>query len=818
MKQTIILLVIALALGAAACAQDTTALLEQLRSDKQEVQETAITALSRVGAPALEPLFDLLSVPEDAYTLATRSAVRAIVGYATRPGAGTERVAVANALLHQMRRDRPATVRRFALEWLSLVADGSNAPALVRLMTDPEVGEMARWVLIRLPGEAATQALCQAVATADTNGKLALLAALGERRSPLALPTIKPLLADPPLRAAAMQAIARIPSPDSESLLGSCLHTGTYEGDDLAPALAAYARLGDTLAAAGQRDLALHVYHKALTQAATEVAGCAALAGLGKVGGPAEVPLLCLVLDRRHASPLAARNQAGVARAALVSMPGAAATAAIAKAMAQADPQRKVTLLWVLGERRDPAALPALQAQVGKGTVAVQANTYLALGKIGHPQAAPMLMAGLRAGADQVREAAELALAAIPGDQVTGIILQQIPRASGDYKGALVRSLSYRQHSQVVPTLLAATKDEEAAVRTVALEALSKRLDAASFTDTFLAAARDREQDPAVAALEALLQLKAPAAEPLFLELSQSGRDAVQSTANRGYLVLAHERIKADPAAAAAMLRLGLSLATTNLNRSLALRGLAQLGDLEALPLVLPCLEDEGTRQSAAAALLPIATKLAAAGSKEQAIDLLRKVATTSSDQRVLREAGSSLRQLGVDWDPAANAGFITRWWVLGPLGGRNKWTKEDAFPVERPIDLSAAVTVGDRAYQWQPTVVDDPTGMLNFESVLGEHDDCAAYAYAEVTSPQAQDAIFSMGSDDSIICWLNGAKVHAFLGDRGYTPDQDRVAVKLQAGTNRVLIKVLDWGADWAGGLRITDPGSKPLVLAQRR
>jgi hypothetical protein len=68
------------------------------------------------------------------------------------------------------------------------------------------------------------------------------------------------------------------------------------------------------------------------------------------------------------------------------------------------------------------------------------------------------------------------------------------------------------------------------------------------------------------------------------------------------------------------------------------------------------------------------------------------------------------------------------------------------------------------------------------------------------------------------VIVLLNGRRIHAYLDDRGYAPDQDLVPTRLQAGVNHILFKALNGGADWACGLRITDANNAPLRLPQRK
>jgi len=91
-------------------------------------------------------------------------------------------------------------------------------------------------------------------------------------------------------------------------------------------------------------------------------------------------------------------------------------------------------------------------------------------------------------------------------------------------------------------------------------------------------------------------------------------------------------------------------------------------------------------------------------------------------------------------------------------------------------------------------------------------HNDVASYSYAEVTVPEEQDVLIKMGSDDDIICWLNGQQIHANPASRGLTVDEDVVPAHLVAGKNTLLVKVLNGAGDYAFCLRLTDRENKPI------
>jgi len=82
---------------------------------------------------------------------------------------------------------------------------------------------------------------------------------------------------------------------------------------------------------------------------------------------------------------------------------------------------------------------------------------------------------------------------------------------------------------------------------------------------------------------------------------------------------------------------------------------------------------------------------------------------------------------------------------------------------------------------------------------------------------PQNTAALFKIGSNDGVVCWLNGAKVHENFASRPLTIDEDIVPVHLKKGLNRILLKILNKGANWEVCLRVCDQNGKPLDLQDK-
>jgi hypothetical protein len=157
-------------------------------------------------------------------------------------------------------------------------------------------------------------------------------------------------------------------------------------------------------------------------------------------------------------------------------------------------------------------------------------------------------------------------------------------------------------------------------------------------------------------------------------------------------------------------------------------------------------------------------------------------------------------------------------WWTIGPFDNRGNGTVDTPQPVERePVDTSKTYTgAGGRTIAWQKAerpatarVTDE--FVLDYVSRYGGNN-VSAYVLVWLKSPRDLDAVLALGSDDGVVAWLNGERVHKNMVARGYTSRQDRVPVRLKAGRNTLLIKVAQGDGGWALGAHVLDKNGEPL------
>lgn len=178
-------------------------------------------------------------------------------------------------------------------------------------------------------------------------------------------------------------------------------------------------------------------------------------------------------------------------------------------------------------------------------------------------------------------------------------------------------------------------------------------------------------------------------------------------------------------------------------------------------------------------------------------------------DRLIAEKAGLRLRLELVpaltDGDLLLDQDFIAWWSLKGPIPGKARVDHlggEAAFAANGRLDAS-----------WIAAALDIATPGNNLNAVIGPVQDCLAYAFTRLDSPEAQEAELRIGSDDGCQVWLNGELVHDVLdAARGVVLDQDRVRVRLRAGENRLLVKIAQLGGNWGLAVRLAGL-SRPVV-----
>ena len=166
-------------------------------------------------------------------------------------------------------------------------------------------------------------------------------------------------------------------------------------------------------------------------------------------------------------------------------------------------------------------------------------------------------------------------------------------------------------------------------------------------------------------------------------------------------------------------------------------------------------------------------------------------------------------RDLRASWDAAQkkkNEDAIQDWQIIGPFKSNvdgaisldQPTEVEDAFlKSEGVVDITAAYTASGQSISWKRASA-GKGGLVDLVAEIAPSDYSFAYAYAEIESIHARETVLKCGSDDGIKIWLNGRVIHENDIMRGHAPGADTKNIYLQAGVNKIFVKISNYVAGW--------------------
>jgi formylglycine-generating enzyme required for sulfatase activity len=110
-----------------------------------------------------------------------------------------------------------------------------------------------------------------------------------------------------------------------------------------------------------------------------------------------------------------------------------------------------------------------------------------------------------------------------------------------------------------------------------------------------------------------------------------------------------------------------------------------------------------------------------------------------------------------------------------------------DALFPEKAVDLAAKDDKGRPVWLQHPEWTDGAV------QTLSTPDSSSTYLFRTLTVKNSSTIAAGFGSDDGIEVWLNGRKIHSNSASRGVTPDEDKLALDLKAGENRLMVKIFN-------------------------
>ena len=324
-------------------------------------------------------------------------------------------------LLAFLKSPATAAAKMAASRLLREIASDTAVPALQALLADAAVSDPALFVLRQIPGAAAGRALVQAAGSTGGAMRMAVIAALGDRRETSAVPVLMPLLKQPEYREAAATALARIGNDEAVAALEAAL--AGAPADFKAHVSAAILAGADSLLAATNQSGAPRLYEMlcADTTLPVPVRRAAAIGRInarGKVAGP-------LVLDMLSGSdPI--QREAAVARIREVFEPDAIGpVCALVPRLPEAT---QVPVLAALASYPAGAVLPAILQAAGSNAVDVRIAAMKALESTGGASVVPLLVDTAARTRGDEQAAARSALGMLKGRAVDEALLDMLAK------------------------------------------------------------------------------------------------------------------------------------------------------------------------------------------------------------------------------------------------------------------------------------------------------------------------------------------------------------------------------------------------------
>jgi putative heme-binding domain-containing protein len=225
-----------------------------------------------------------------------------------------------------------------------------------------------------------------------------------------------------------------------------------------------------------------------------------------------------------------------------------------------------------------------------------------------------------------------------------------------------------------------------------------------------------------------------------------------------------------------------------------AIAALARMPDVRAVPAYLTGLQSKN-------ADLRTLCKQALIAIRDKASPILDELARRNE---LPSGALAELRSVYITSSP------ILAWKMIGPFPNDDK-----AYPPETELKFDATYKGAGKDVKWSERKGNAQLfGKVDLQKLYSPNTDVVAYGYAEIQADAERDAVLEVGSDDSIVIWLNGKKVHEFLGDRGWKHDADHVKVHLVAGKNTLLIKCGNHSGPWEFSVAVSGSAEKYAFL----
>lgn len=766
------------------------------------------------------------------------------------------RGAVEQRIIRALGSDSTRDAKSFLCRQLRTIGTARCVPELEKLLTKPELSHMARYALGRIDAPEVGAALHRALKNTSGKIKAGIINTLVEVNYGKALADFMGLIgdSDKDVAVAAIRATGHFPCNSS---VGKLRQARRWADKDIQIEVdAALLTSAEVFLANGDKKRSAAIYEDFYSGNYPGYLRIAGLRGLAISQGAQSAPLLIEAIKG---------DDSNLRRSAIEFMTmvkGKDATNTFVSLLPSLSPEVQVLVLGALGNRGDTSAAQAVMTATQSQHEEVRVAALEALGSVGDASAVSVLAQAAATAGDSEKRVARASLERLSGGNIDSVLIKSINSGDAEVRAEIIRAIAARGVTQTAGELLKAARDDNEMVRREAIRALGVLVDVSEL-DTLVELAikpkntkdlsafeqaiaavfrrvksKDLQAAPVLAALPTaptnarpmLVRLLGKPATPKALEAVRAAlkdrndevKDAAvralsewpnaapadelltlaRTSTNRTHKVLAlrgYVRMAGMSSNPTAMYARAMSLAVRLEDKKLVLAGLGSADSKMALELVELYLVKDELRNEAAQAAIQIAKRLRQ-NDPGRAKAAMKNVVTVIEDSRIRRQAQDVINEM------EQYEGYVLVWLATGPYMEKGKEGRaifDMAFPPEKPDTADI---------KWKRLTQGIGTWDINLESTFGGKDHCGAYMRTQIWSPENQDARLELGSDDSIKVWLNGKLVHSNYANRGMSPRQDLVKIKLRNGWNKLMLKVVDNEGGWAFCCRVRKPDGSSL------
>jgi len=367
-------------------------------------------------------------------------------------------------------------LKMLAAKRLGMYGTEKSIPALIDMLSHPEMGFYSRYALEPMPTKAVDAALREATKTQKGMNLVGVLTSIGVRRDAEAIPFIAPLLAndDPEVVKAAYAAYGYIGTPECADVLKKAV--AEFKPEFEKAVCDAALNCAELLVEAGNVDPALTVYDAVINSKARPFFKEGAIFNdilTRKTGGT------------NHLVRYLQSEDTGIFDAALQTvrlLPGGgnlSVCKAITTELDKFPPQRKGLILEALAGRKDAESRKAALdiAVAVKEPEVMRVSAMNALGTLDVPEAVPALLAGAaeNGGEGPVAEAAFRSLAFMTNKDADAAIAKAMTDAGNKIGDVMmIRIARERRLAAATPRIWAIVNTVDSPLRSDAIDALGE--------------------------------------------------------------------------------------------------------------------------------------------------------------------------------------------------------------------------------------------------------------------------------------------------------------------------------------------------------